>query len=204
MAVNIQHILYSAVIDPLLSNLRKGMHERIKAGSDVLDIACGTGRSCFDLASKCKQVTGIDNSAKLVAANNDKVRKLGLENVNFYVAEAGSLEIFQSNQFSTGLLSMAIHQFPYEAVDSILNEAFRVSNRLIIADYQIPLPATIYGALARMMEWLAGKQHYENFKAYSGNGGLQRLMNSDCILNHVEILGNGIFTLIEIEKISKP
>jgi ubiquinone/menaquinone biosynthesis C-methylase UbiE len=49
----------------------------------VLDIGCGTGTQCGDLAGNVKQVTGIDISAKLLAIAEQRTADRKLDNVEF-------------------------------------------------------------------------------------------------------------------------
>lgn len=49
----------------------------------VLDIGCGTGTQCGDLANNVKQVTGIDISSKLLAIAEQRKTERKIENVEF-------------------------------------------------------------------------------------------------------------------------
>ena len=49
----------------------------------VLDIGCGTGTQCGDLANNVKQVTGIDISSKLLALAEQRIVERKFENVKF-------------------------------------------------------------------------------------------------------------------------
>ena len=49
----------------------------------VLDIGCGTGTQCGDIADTVKQVTGIDISRKLLAIAEQRMAERKLDNVTF-------------------------------------------------------------------------------------------------------------------------
>jgi ubiquinone/menaquinone biosynthesis C-methylase UbiE len=49
----------------------------------VLDIGCGTGTQCGDLAGNVKQVTGIDISSKLLAIAEQRIAERQLDNIEF-------------------------------------------------------------------------------------------------------------------------
>ena len=49
----------------------------------VLDIGCGTGTQCDDLANNVKRVTGIDISSKLLAIAEQRKVERNIENVEF-------------------------------------------------------------------------------------------------------------------------
>jgi 2-polyprenyl-3-methyl-5-hydroxy-6-metoxy-1,4-benzoquinol methylase len=55
----------------------------LSSEDDVLDIGCGTGTQCDDLAGHIKQVTGIDISSKLLAIAEQRKAERGLDNVEF-------------------------------------------------------------------------------------------------------------------------
>lgn len=55
----------------------------LKPEDEVLDIGCGTGTQCMDLAGKVRQVTGIDISGKLLAFAEQRKAERNLENVEF-------------------------------------------------------------------------------------------------------------------------
>lgn len=53
----------------------------------ILDIGCGTGRHCLELAKRGYQVTGIDLSTSLLHHGREKAKKEGL-NINFIEMDA--------------------------------------------------------------------------------------------------------------------
>jgi len=66
---------YQKKIDKIKSYLSPEYH--------VLDIGCGTGTQCDDLANNVKQVIGIDISSKLLAIANHRMAERNIENVEF-------------------------------------------------------------------------------------------------------------------------
>lgn len=66
---------YEKKIEKLKSYLSPGDH--------VLDIGCGTGTQCDDLANSVKQITGIDISSKLLAIAEQRRAEREIENVEF-------------------------------------------------------------------------------------------------------------------------
>ena len=55
----------------------------LSPGDNVLDIGCGTGTQCDDLAGNVKRVTGIDISSKLLAIAEQRKAERKIENVEF-------------------------------------------------------------------------------------------------------------------------
>ncbi|MBT3244786.1 MAG: class I SAM-dependent methyltransferase [Bacteroidetes bacterium] len=165
--------VYRTLIDPLLAGLRHSIKEQIPEGSSCLDLACGTGTLVFELARGCSSVVGIDmDEAKIKAAQN-RVEIKGLSHLSFKMMDASDLSAFEDKHFDYATMAMAVHQFPPELRIEIIREAKRVSKKLIIADYAVPLPKTISGEFAKFIEFLAGKEHNGNFKNYYKNGGMQ-------------------------------
>jgi SAM-dependent methyltransferase len=94
------------------------MHEAVNAllvevaaprsGERVLDIGCGAGASSFALAGEVApsgHVLGVDISAPLVARAEERRRELGLDGVEFVVADA------QSHRFEPGRSDLAASRF---------------------------------------------------------------------------------------------
>jgi len=55
----------------------------LKPNFRVLDIGCGTGTQCIDIADNVAVVTGIDFSSKLIAIANQRLSDRKLKNVEF-------------------------------------------------------------------------------------------------------------------------
>ena len=58
----------------------------LSAENVVLDIGCGTGTQCGDIASNVKHVTGIDISRKLLTIARQRIAERNLDNVEFIQA----------------------------------------------------------------------------------------------------------------------
>ena len=67
---------------------------------------------------------------------------------------------------------MAVHQFDHDLAISILKEMKRISNRVVIMDYNWPLNNTAWKTVIWIIEWIAGGDHYRNFRNYNRLGGL--------------------------------
>jgi len=73
-----------------------------------LDIGCGTGTQCSDLASDVKQVTGIDISDKLLTIAEQRITACKLENVKFICISLFD-EDFQSESFDMVMAFYVLH-----------------------------------------------------------------------------------------------
>lgn len=85
---------YELLFDRALKEIRGLIVEKIEPGSTVIDIGCGTGSLVFDLATKCKSVTGVELSTKMVAHAKHRQEANGKTNVHFIHGDASSLPHF--------------------------------------------------------------------------------------------------------------
>ena len=82
----------------------------------VLDIGCGTGTQCGDLAGYVKQVTGIDISRKLLAVAEQRRAERKLDNVAFLPTSLFD-ERFQPGSIDVVMAFYVLHFF--EDVDAV-------------------------------------------------------------------------------------
>ena len=187
---------YRTFIDPLLKSGRKLITNNIKTGEIVLDVACGTGALVFDLAEKVEKVVGIDLSESMLKAAQREQIKQEIDNIEFLTADATQLSAFRDKEFDVATLSMALHQFDPELHSPILNEMKRVASKIIIVDYAFPLPKSINGLSAKIIEFLAGKEHNGNFKKYCKLGGLSSILEKNNLtIQTTKKFGTGIFQI---------
>ena len=82
----------------------------------VLDIGCGTGTQCGDLAGNVKQVTGIDISRKLLAIAEQRRAERKLDNVAFLQTSLFD-ERFQPGSIDVVMAFYVLHFF--EDIDAV-------------------------------------------------------------------------------------
>lgn len=82
----------------------------------VLDIGCGTGTQCGDIAGHVKQVTGIDISGKLLAIAGRRMAERKLDNVEFLQISVFD-ERFQPGSFDVVMAFFVLHFF--EDIDAV-------------------------------------------------------------------------------------
>jgi len=82
----------------------------LSAEDVVLDIGCGTGTQCDDLAGNVKQVTGIDISSKLLAIAEQRMAERQLDNIKFIKTSLYD-EYFKADGFDVVMAFHVLHFF---------------------------------------------------------------------------------------------
>ena len=83
----------------------------------VLDIGCGTGTQCGDLAANVKRVTGIDISGKLLAIAEQRKAKRKLDNIEFIKTSLYD-ERLKADSFDMVMAFYVLHFF--EDLDAVV------------------------------------------------------------------------------------
>ena len=83
----------------------------------VLDIGCGTGTQCGDLAGNVKRVTGIDISSKLLAIAEQRKAERKLDNIEFIKTSLYD-ERLKADSFDMVMAFYVLHFF--EDIDAVV------------------------------------------------------------------------------------
>ena len=107
MAEESAQTVLSALIDSILP--AAGVVETLRAGGDVLDLGCGSGRAINLMAKSFpnSRFTGYDFSAEAISRAQAEARELGLANVTFAVKDVA--EINETNRYGLITAFDAIH-----------------------------------------------------------------------------------------------
>jgi len=192
--------LYRIFIDPVLSPSHEIVKSIIGKNKKIIDIACGTGSLVFKLAPNAKYIIGIDLSVPMIKQAIKIRHKLSFNNTKFLVHDALKLDSVIKEKYNYATLSMAVHQFPMETGLNILNKLKIHVNQIIIFDYNFKMKSNILKKIVYIMERIAGKEHYENFKYYMNTGGLPAILKKlQLKIDKKIITGNGVFTIIKVK-----
>lgn len=185
--------IYSVLVDPILKPMRERVASKIKVDEKVIDIACGTGAQLYEISGIASSMTGVDLSESMI----EYATKRNIPNSLFLVNDASKLSVFNSKSFDVAILTLALHQFSLEIYEPVLKEIKRIANKLIVADYAVPLPKNYAGYGSRVAEFLAGVEHNRNFKSYYKMGGLNVILQqNDFEIIQTEYFGKGAFQLV--------
>jgi SAM-dependent methyltransferase len=162
---------YHAMYDPHQAEARGLIVGLVPGGSSVLDIACGTGELCFDLAAKrnCR-VVGIDISSRMIEFAERRNRH---ESVRFHYGDATDLRGLGLGVFDYATAMFLLHELPRQSQVRVLDQALRVARNVVIVDSRVPLPWNAHGIALRMVEVSGGRDHYRLFADFLAGGGIE-------------------------------
>jgi len=116
----------------------------------MLDIGCGTGTQCGDLAKDVKQVTGIDISSKLLAIADQRKAERKIENVTFIQTTVFD-ERFEPGSFDVVTAFYVLHFF--EDIDIVIrriHELMKPDGLFILETACMGNKSKIMGKIIRM------------------------------------------------------
>ena len=166
---------YDRFIAPNQRELFMQIIELIEPESNIIDVGCGTGFFSFSVADKCKTVLGIDLSARNINKANQNLEKKPNAKLSFRNAYLKDIVSQEKKHFDYAVMTYVIHEVNEEGRIPLLNEIAQVADKIIIGDYLIPCPNDFAGKIVKTVEFIAGTEHYWNFRTYEANGGIQYL-----------------------------
>ncbi len=190
---------YNWIIDPLLSGAQKRIIIALEPGDRVVDIACGTGSLSMAMALVSKDVKGIDLSEDMIKFASEIAGKKNISNVSFSAMDASDLTSFKKEEFSVAVTSMSIHQFDAQLAIQILKEMKRIAGKLILMDYAFPLKRGFTRSVVYSIEWLAGGDHWRNFRKFNQLGGLEYFLLEAGLDIKNELYRNSAFRVLHCE-----
>lgn len=183
--------IYHRFLDPTLLEAHRVAVNLIPEGSNVLDIACGTGvlSQMLREQKKCR-VVGIDLSIRML----EFARKLNPSpDTKFKHKDATDLSDFADCSFDYATILMFLHEIQETQQLAVMREALRVAKKVIAIDSVFPLPKNVWGMGIRLVEATIGRDHFPRFKAFLANGGLSGIlkdMDIPLVIEHRSICTN--------------
>jgi ubiquinone/menaquinone biosynthesis C-methylase UbiE len=163
---------YNKFIDPHGIILRRIINNLIPENSRVIDVGCGTGELAFSLASKCKEVVGVELSKKMIKHAEFRKKKKNLNNVQFFHLSAENL-LQLGKFFDYAVTCNVLHEISEDKRIKIIKQMKRIAQNIIISDFTAPLPKKTSSIVIKLIEFLAGKDHYKNHKSFIKSGGIE-------------------------------
>ena len=144
----------------------------------ILDLCCGTGNQ-IKLLSKhgFRNLYCLDISDSML-----EIAKRSDSSIKIYNEDATKTS-FNNASFDVVIISFAIHEKDRNTQQALINEAYRIIKKdgfMLVVDYVFDNKTTKFGRIViSMIERIAGREHYINFKSYIQNDGLLSLIEKD-------------------------
>ena len=144
----------------------------------ILDLCCGTGNQ-IKLLSKhgFRNLYCLDISDSML-----EIAKRSDSSIKIYNEDATKTS-FNDASFDVVIISFAIHEKDRNTQQALINEAYRIIKKdgfMLVVDYVFDNKTTKFGRiLISIIERIAGREHYRNFKNYIQNEGLLSLIKKD-------------------------
>jgi demethylmenaquinone methyltransferase/2-methoxy-6-polyprenyl-1,4-benzoquinol methylase len=176
---------YDPLLFPFIRPIRNKVIAVVKKYHyrSILDVCCGTGDQLKLLKAHGFDGEGIDLSDAMlsVAGKGEHQAKCNHQDAtNMHYKDA---------KFDLVMTAFSLHEKSHTSARKIVEEMVRVTSEggdILIVDYELSEKTS---ALSKMLiyfiEWLAGGDHYRNFRSYIKKGGLPELL-SGITLTEVE------------------
>jgi len=185
-----QEYQYSAKFyDPLLFPFIRPIRNKVIAliqqyrYRSILDVCCGTGDQLKLLKQHGFDGEGIDLSDAMLS-----VALQGEHKADCIRQDATQMH-YEDAKFDLAMTAFSLHEKSHTSARKIVEEMGRVTSEggdILIVDYELSEKTSILSKiLIYFIEWLAGGEHYRNFKSYINEGGLPELL-SGITLTEVE------------------
>ena len=149
----------------------------------ILDVCCGTGDQLKLLKQHGFDGEGIDLSDAML-----NVADKGEHKANCIHHDATQMH-YENAKFDLVMTAFSLHEKSHTSAHKIVEEMVRVTSEggdILIVDYELSeKTSALSKILIYFIEWLAGGEHYRNFKSYVNKGGLPELL-SGITLTEVE------------------
>ncbi|MFC1889823.1 class I SAM-dependent methyltransferase [Thermodesulfobacteriota bacterium] len=173
---------YDHLIEPLNRGLRSiGMKMfPPRAGMSVLDIGCGTGTHLSLYQKAGCRVFGIDRSPSMLSKARER---LGAD-AGLVLGDATEMP-WPDNKFDLVLTMAALHEMPADTRMAVIGESMRVlkgDGRILLIDFHPgplrPWKGWMTKGLITVIETLAGREHFRNYRHFITNDGLPGLISA--------------------------
>ena len=189
--------LYNYLIDPNTGDTRKIISSLIEKNSKIIDIGCGTGSLAFHLSEKGSNILGIELSKRMVEYANSAKEGKNIPNVKFIYGNAEKVSELTNERFDYAIFSLSLHEMKSETRHKILEEIKKVSDKIIVYDYLVRQSFSIQGASNSIIEFLAGREHYRNYKSFLEENGVYGILEKNGFKIEKTIIDKGHYVCVK-------
>lgn len=193
--------IYDRLFEPLNSGLRSIGMKMFPPfeGMTVLDVGCGTGVHLELYQKAACEVFGIDLSPSMLQVAS---QRLG-ERAHLFMGDASKMP-YSGKIFDLIIMSTVLHEMSSEIRSAVIAESERVlkkEGRILCIDYHPgpirPLKGWLYKSIITLVELLAGREHYKNYRDFMANEGLMGLISSHRLsIDQQKIVSGGNIALL--------
>ncbi len=165
--------VYAAVVDRMLGGVRAYVTKHLPEGDRVLDACCGTGALSQQLAAEGRTVDGVDLSPRHIDFARSRSSS---PSVSFQVGDVTELPVPAAGPYDVATIVLALHEMPRDARGVVLDRLLALSRRVMVLDFEAPMPSNLAGLRNRATEIAAGWEHFSAFRDWQAQGGLEPLV----------------------------
>lgn len=186
--------IYDRVLEPITSPLRSRALDVAPPapGMRVLDVGCGTGTQLERYAGAGAIVTGVDLSPAMLAVAADRLGG----HANLICEDATSLS-FEDGSFDLVIASLLLHELAPAMRSDVLDEMVRVTahdGAMLVIDYRAGprrMGGHAWRAFSMVIERVAGRTHYSNWRRYLADGGLDAAVTPPLTVDEIRLVAGG-------------
>jgi demethylmenaquinone methyltransferase/2-methoxy-6-polyprenyl-1,4-benzoquinol methylase len=167
---------YDTILSPFITPIRRRVVALVQKYRyrAILDVCCGTGDQLKLLKKHGFDAEGVDISDAMLS-----IAHKGQHPANCIHEDATQMH-YGDAKFDLVMTAFALHEKDHTTARKIIEEMYRVTAEggdMLIVDYEISEKTSSFAkTLITLIEWFAGGEHYQNFKAYNQKGGLPTLL----------------------------
>lgn len=168
---------YDPILFPFIRPIRNKVIALVKQyhyGS-ILDVCCGTGDQLKLLKQYGFDGEGIDLSDAMLSVAGKGEHKADC------IRQDATQMHYEDAKFDLAMTAFSLHEKSHDSARKIVEEMVRVTSEggdILIVDYELSKKTSVLSKmLIYFIEWVAGGEHYRNFKSYIKKGGLPELLS---------------------------
>ncbi len=169
--------IYDRLLGPFINPIRRRVLALVKKYQyrSILDVCCGTGDQLKLLGQHGFNAEGIDLSDAML-----EVAQQGDHKATCIKQDATKMH-YGDEKFDLAMTAFALHEKEHDSARKIVEEMVRVTKEggdILIVDYELSEKTSHFSKwMIYFIEWIAGGDHYRNFKSYIKNDGLPDLLS---------------------------
>jgi|GEM_PF-229425 len=167
--------IYDAFIASYQDTAFSRIKDMVKNEASVLDVGCATGRLAFQLADKCRHIDGVDLSRRNIRVAARKLEDHPTENISFHHDDVLQFLLKTPRRYDVAVLTYVIHEIDEPERHEILDALSKAASEIVIVDYLSPQPRNLTSFVNELVEYVAGPDHYRNFRSFIRADGLRGL-----------------------------